>query len=29
MIMKDFVLLEEHVVWETAYQINEGVTMTC
>ena len=29
MIMTDFVLLEEHVVRETAYQINEAVTMTC
>ena len=27
--MKDFVLLEEHVVRKTAYQINEAVTMIC
>ena len=26
--MTDFVLLEEHVVRETAYQINEAVTMS-
>ena len=29
MIMKDFVLLEEHVVRETAYQVNEVVSVIC